>query len=72
MVVAALEDETRLALPVRDVMATRLETVTPATPLRDLLSLFAAGLVPIVVDGDAFVGLVTRIDVLTYLRRGRR
>ncbi len=72
VLLAALDDETRLALPVRDVMATRLETVTPATPLRDLLPLFAAGLVPIVLDGDAFVGLVTRIDVLTYLRRGRR
>src|SRR5512138_3505207 len=32
VLVAALEDETRLALPVRDVMAARLETVTPATP----------------------------------------
>ncbi|HET8540338.1 MAG TPA: cystathionine beta-synthase [Anaeromyxobacter sp.] len=72
VLLAALEDEGRLALPVRDVMATRLETVSPATPLRDLVPLFAAGLVPIVMDGDAFVGLVTRIDVLTYLRRGRR
>ena len=51
------------------VMATRLETVTPATPLRELLPMFAAGPVPIVMDGDAFVGLVTRIDVLGYLRR---
>jgi cystathionine beta-synthase len=66
---AALEDERRLALPVRDVMATRLETVSPATPLRELLPMFAAGLVPIVMHGDAFVGLVTRMDVLGHLRR---
>src|SRR5512138_838615 len=72
LLAAALDDDARLSAPVRDVMAARLETVRPTTPLRDLLPMFAAGLVPIVVDGDAFVGLVTRIDVLTYLRRGRR
>ena len=57
------------ARPVKDVMATRLETVSPATPLRELLPMFAAGLVPIVLDGGAFVGLVTRMDVLGELRR---
>jgi cystathionine beta-synthase len=54
---------------VRDVMATRVRTVPVSTPVRELLPLFAAGLVPIVVDGDEFVGLVTRIDVLNWLRR---
>jgi cystathionine beta-synthase len=58
-----------LSRSVREVMATRLETVTPATPLEELLPLFAAGLVPIVMDGDRFVGLVTRMDVLGHLRR---
>jgi cystathionine beta-synthase len=43
--------------------------VSPGTPLRELLPLFAAGLVPIVMDGDTFVGLVTQIDVLGHLRR---
>ena len=69
LLLAALEDEHRLAIPVRDVMTARLETVTPATPLHDLVPMFDAGLVPIVVDGDAFVGLVTRMDVLGHLRR---
>ena len=50
-------------------MTKRLETVTPRTPLTDLVPMFDAGLVPIVVDGDAFVGLVTRMDVLGHLRR---
>ncbi len=72
LLAVALDDERRLALPVRDAMATRLETVTPATRLRELLPMFAAGLVPIVMDGDAFVGLVTRMDVLAYLRRRAR
>lgn len=70
LLLAALDEPARLGgTPVRDVMATRLETVTPATPLGDLLPLFAAGLVPIVMDGERFVGLVTRIDVLGHLRR---
>ncbi len=50
-------------------MTTRLTTVSPATPLRELLPLFERGLVPIVVEGDTFIGLVTRIDLLNYLRR---
>jgi cystathionine beta-synthase len=33
------------------------------------MPMFAAGLVPIVMEGDAFVGLVTRMDVLGHLRR---
>ncbi|WP_041453646.1 pyridoxal-phosphate dependent enzyme [Anaeromyxobacter dehalogenans] len=69
LLLAAVDDASRLSLPVRDVMATRLETVTPATPLKVLLPMFAAGLVPIVMDGDRFVGLVTRMDVLGALRR---
>jgi cystathionine beta-synthase len=69
LLAAALDDERTLSQAVRGAMATRLETVSPATPLRDLLPMFAAGLVPIVMDGEAFVGLVTRMDVLAHLRR---
>lgn len=54
---------------VRDVMATRVRTVPVSTPVRELLPLFDAGLTPIVVDGDEFLGVVTRIDVLNWLRR---
>jgi cystathionine beta-synthase len=69
LLLAGLGDPQRLKRPVRDVMATRLETVTPATPLRELVPMFSAGLVPIVLDGGKFVGLVTRMDVLGQLRR---
>ena len=34
----------------------------------DLLPIFAKDRVAIVEDGDRFVGLITRIDVLNYLR----
>jgi len=36
------------------------------------MPLFAAGLVPIVMDENRFVGLVTRMDVLGHLRRMAR
>jgi cystathionine beta-synthase len=69
LLAATLEDEVHFGDAVGDVMTSRLETVSPSTPLARLLPLLADGLVPILVDGDAFVGLVTRTDVLNHLRR---
>jgi cystathionine beta-synthase len=69
LLVASIADETRLRGPVKDVMSRRLHTVSVMTPVQELLPLFDAGVVPIVMDGDEFVGLVTRMDVLNYLRR---
>ena len=54
--------------PVRDVMVTRLQTISADAPVKELLPLFAAGLVPVIMDGDAFVGLATRIDLINYFR----
>jgi len=58
--------------PVRDYMSSRLETVAPDAPLESLLPIFDRGLVAIVADGEQFLGLVTRFDVLNYLRRKLR
>jgi cystathionine beta-synthase len=69
LLLAAMEDTARLRAPIEDVMTTRLKTVPAATPVRDLIPLFEAGLVPIVMDGEEFVGLLTRIDLLNYLRQ---
>jgi cystathionine beta-synthase len=54
--------------PVRDVMVTRLETIAADAPVTDLLPLFARDLVPLVMDSGAFLGLVTRIDLINYFR----
>ncbi len=54
---------------VRDFMTSRLTTVTPAASVESLLPIFDQGMVAIVVEGDRFLGLITRIDVLNYLRR---
>jgi cystathionine beta-synthase len=55
--------------PVADVMTSRLVTVQPHARLESLLPVFDNGLVAIVCDGDRFVGLITRLDVLNFLRR---
>ncbi len=55
--------------PVRAHMTTRLETLTPDASVDALLPVFEQGKVPIVVQDGRFQGLITRIDLLNYLRR---
>jgi cystathionine beta-synthase len=57
--------------PVRQIMSTKLSTVSPRARLEDLRPIFDAGMVPIVAEGNEFHGLITRMDVLSYLRRHR-
>ncbi|MFY0574674.1 pyridoxal-phosphate dependent enzyme [Cystobacter fuscus] len=72
LLLAAVNDETRLRLPVRDFMSTRLQTVDVRTPVPELLTYLDKGFVPIVMMGDEFIGLITRIDLLNHLRRKLR
>lgn len=55
--------------PVGEVMATSLETLSIDASIQELTPLFARGHVGIVVDAGRFVGLVTRFDLLNFLRR---
>jgi cystathionine beta-synthase len=55
--------------PVTEAMESHLVTVPPSAPVGQLMELFKRGLVAIVVDGDEFLGLITRIDFLNWLRR---
>jgi cystathionine beta-synthase len=43
--------------------------VPPSAPVEKLKEIFERGMVAIVVDGDEFLGLITRIDLLNWLRR---
>jgi cystathionine beta-synthase len=54
--------------PVHTVMVTRLQTISADAPVRELLPLFAAGLVPVIMESDAFIGLATRIDLINFFR----
>src|SRR5213596_2470963 len=53
---------------VKMAMTDRLETLSPKAKINDLLGVFDRGRVAIVMEGDKFLGLVTRTDLLSYLR----
>ena len=55
---------------VKDVMVTRLETVSADAPIRDLVPLFRKDYVAIVMEDGRFLGLVTRIDMINHFRVG--
>jgi cystathionine beta-synthase len=55
--------------PVSTAMVTRIETVSPTASVDQLIRLFDRGRVAIVVDGERFIGLITRMDFLNHLRR---
>ncbi len=54
---------------VRQAMTDQLETLPPDAKIENLLGVFDRGRVAIVMDGDKFLGLITRGDLLSYLRR---
>ena len=53
---------------VRNAMTDRLETMTPGATINNLLEVFDRGRVAMVMEGDRFLGLITRTDLLSYLR----
>ena len=54
--------------PVKNAMTDKLETLPPTAKISDLLKVFDRGRVAIVMDDDKFLGLITRTDLLSYLR----
>ena len=56
------------ARPVKDVMVMRLETISADAPIADLVPLFRKDYIAIVMDGDRFLGIATRLDLINYFR----
>ncbi|MBV9192170.1 MAG: pyridoxal-phosphate dependent enzyme [Betaproteobacteria bacterium] len=54
---------------VTEAMESHIVTVAPSASLEELMDVFKRGMVAIVVDGSEFLGLVTRIDLLNWLRQ---
>ena len=50
-------------------MASHLVTVPVDAPIAQLMEIFKRGMVAIVMHGKEFQGLITRIDLLNWLRR---
>ena len=55
--------------PVSDFMTSRLETVKPSARVEDLIPVFRADRVAIVEDERAFYGIITKIDMINYMRK---
>ncbi|SDY61365.1 cystathionine beta-synthase [Lysobacter sp. yr284] len=62
-------DESRFRDPVSTAMVSKLDKIQVGAPIESLLPVFDRGHVAIVADGDRFLGLITRIDLLNFLRR---
>ena len=68
----AIEDskpDRRFSQPVAAAMTAKLDTLQADAPLDALLPVFERDQVAIVLDGREFLGLITRIDLINYLRR---
>jgi cystathionine beta-synthase len=61
----------RFAKPVASAMTRDLDTVQVAEPLDALIPLFDRDRVAIVLDGERFVGLITRTDLINHLSLNR-
>ena len=72
LLLAITRGRQRFAEPARGSMNARIETMSPSAPIDALFPVFAKDHVAIVMDGDKFLGLITRIDLLNHLRRQMR
>jgi cystathionine beta-synthase len=55
--------------PVSTAMVTELASVDVNDSVEQLIPIFSKDYVAIVKDGERFLGLITRVDLLNYLRR---
>lgn len=69
ILLAVTHDPGAFDRPVSDYMTRRLETIKPSAPVSELMPIFRADRVAIVVDdAGAFHGLITKLDLINYLR----
>jgi len=69
VLMALVHDRNCGAKPVRDFMTSRVETVRPTASVNDLVPIFRADRVAVVADERHFYGLITKIDLINYLRK---
>ena len=68
LLVKVHRDSTHFNDPVKSAMTDKIETLPPTAKISDLLEVFDRGRVAIVMHNDKFLGLITRTDLLSYLR----
>ncbi len=69
VLMAMVHDAENAHRPVSDFMTRRLETVSPDASVNDLIPIFRADRVAIVMDDDHYYGLITRMDLVNFLRK---
>ena len=62
-------DESRFREPVSTAMVSKLTYVEVTAPISELMPIFDLGQVAIIKQQGKFLGLITRMDLLNYLRR---
>ncbi|GAB4528210.1 MAG: pyridoxal-phosphate dependent enzyme [Amphiplicatus sp.] len=65
---AVVRERDKFKEPVKSAMTYRVETLDAAEPMEELLPVFAKGHVAVVMTNGRFEGLITRTDLLNYLR----
>jgi len=71
MLVAVYRDADAFSAPVSQFMSSELESVDYRASIDDIMATFSRDRVAIVMDGDTFLGIITRIDLINYLRKTR-
>jgi cystathionine beta-synthase len=69
LLLAVAESPARFDDAVSTAMVSELTEIEMGAPIEDLLPIFDRDFVAIVKDGPRFLGLITRVDLLNYLRR---
>ena len=69
LLVAVHGDAKKFHSSVRGAMTSRLETISAEAGIDSVYGILDRGLVALVTEGDRFLGLITRSDLLSHLRR---
>ncbi|MCH8112348.1 MAG: pyridoxal-phosphate dependent enzyme, partial [Proteobacteria bacterium] len=69
LLLAVFHHEENFSTPVGEFMTSRLEVIPPSHPIDELLPIFRADRVALVVDGGEFLGMVTKVDLINHLRQ---
>jgi cystathionine beta-synthase len=69
LLLAVAESSDRFDDRVSSAMVSELTEIEVSAPVSDLMPIFARDYVAIVKEGSKFLGLITRVDLLNYLRR---
>lgn len=69
LLMAVADSGQEFSQPVHTAMVTELTEIDVAAPVSELMPIFNRDFIAIVKRGDEFLGLITRVDLLNYLRR---